>query len=368
MRKALVFSLALHVGLAAAFIVGIPDFGEELAVREPVPVQVVSEDQLAQAAPEVTREQPTDQPERPEAQPEPAEQEAPPPAPAPPEPENAQPAEPEPAPEPPAPEPEPQQQAEPNPEPAPEPEPEPAPEPDPEPEAAPQPPEKPQPEPDPEPEPEPEPAEARQQAERTAPAPARKPELQTAKREPEREAEPEPEETEQQEPHSEEPKRQKRDLTSILKDVEKDFAGSNQEQDNPNPDAQNETSREGEDAQETQQAVQSPEADRVAPQLTASQIDAIRQQLANCWSPPVGARDAQDLRIEIRVQLERDGSVRSAELISRERMGESFYRAAAESAMRAVRICSPLEGLPPEKYEQWQTLLLNFDPQEMLGG
>jgi hypothetical protein len=33
-----------------------------------------------------------------------------------------------------------------------------------------------------------------------------------------------------------------------------------------------------------------------------------------------------------------------------------------------VRICSPLEGLPPEKYAQWQTLLLNFDPQEMLGG
>ena len=47
---------------------------------------------------------------------------------------------------------------------------------------------------------------------------------------------------------------------------------------------------------------------------------------------------------------------------------ESFYRAAAESAMRAVRVCSPLEGLPTEKYQQWQTLLLNFDPQEMLGG
>ena len=150
--------------------------------------------------------------------------------------------------------------------------------------------------------------------------------------------------------------------------MEKDFAGSKQEQQNPDPEAQNQTSRDGEAAQQTQQAVQSPKADRAAQQLTASQIDAIRQQLASCWNPPVGARDAKDLRIEIRVQLARDGSVRQAELISRGRMGESFYRAAAESAMRAVRICSPLEGLPAEKYEQWQTLLLNFDPQEMLGG
>ena len=47
MRKALLLSFLLHVGLAAAFIVGIPDFGDELEVRDPVPVQVVSEEQLA---------------------------------------------------------------------------------------------------------------------------------------------------------------------------------------------------------------------------------------------------------------------------------------------------------------------------------
>jgi hypothetical protein len=34
--------------------------------------------------------------------------------------------------------------------------------------------------------------------------------------------------------------------------------------------------------------------------------------------------------------------------------------------MRAVRICSPLEGLPAEKYQAWKALDLTFDPQEML--
>jgi hypothetical protein len=106
----------------------------------------------------------------------------------------------------------------------------------------------------------------------------------------------------------------------------------------------------------------------VAQQITATQIDAIRQQLAQCWNPPVGARDAGDLRIEVGVRLDRDGSVVSAQILSTERMNDDFYRAAAESALRAVRICSPLEGLPENKYDQWKVLRLNFDPQEMLGG
>jgi hypothetical protein len=45
---------------------------------------------------------------------------------------------------------------------------------------------------------------------------------------------------------------------------------------------------------------------------------------------------------------------------------DPFFRSAAESALRAVLNprCNPLR-LPPEKYEQWQTMTLNFDPREM---
>ena len=100
--------------------------------------------------------------------------------------------------------------------------------------------------------------------------------------------------------------------------------------------------------------------------LSDRQIEAVRQQLASCWSPPVGARD-EAMEIEIRIRLEPDGGVRSAELMSRERMGDAFYRAAAESALRAVRICSPLQGLPEEHYSSWKVLSLTLDPQRMLG-
>jgi hypothetical protein len=48
-------------------------------------------------------------------------------------------------------------------------------------------------------------------------------------------------------------------------------------------------------------------------------------------------------------------------------MSDPFYRAAAESALRAVLNpqCSPLK-LPPDKYEQWKILELTFNPKDLL--
>ncbi len=45
---------------------------------------------------------------------------------------------------------------------------------------------------------------------------------------------------------------------------------------------------------------------------------------------------------------------------------DSFFRAAADSALRAVHECSPLKNLPPEKYDTWHYMELNFDPKDML--
>ncbi len=103
--------------------------------------------------------------------------------------------------------------------------------------------------------------------------------------------------------------------------------------------------------------------------LTISEIDLVRQQLARCWNLPAGAKDADDLIIEIRTVMNPDGTVREARIQNQSRMqGDPFFRAAAESALRAVLNprCSPLK-LPPEKYDQWQTMTLTFNPKEMFG-
>jgi len=101
--------------------------------------------------------------------------------------------------------------------------------------------------------------------------------------------------------------------------------------------------------------------------LAISEIDLVRQQIRKCWSLPAGAKDAADLVISIEVDMNADGSVRRAQIKDRARMGkDAFFRAAAESARRAVLNprCNPFK-LPPEKYQQWQTMTLNFNPREM---
>lgn len=103
--------------------------------------------------------------------------------------------------------------------------------------------------------------------------------------------------------------------------------------------------------------------------MTVSEIDLVRRQIERCWNIPAGARDAGDLVVRVRVEMNSDGTPRMAAIVNDEKMrGDSFYRAAAESALRAVLNprCHPFK-LPPEKFQRWKTMTLVFNPKDMLG-
>lgn len=104
--------------------------------------------------------------------------------------------------------------------------------------------------------------------------------------------------------------------------------------------------------------------------MSISEKDAIRSQFAKCWNVPAGALDAANLAVTLRIQVAEDGSVLKVELTSsgrsRYNSGDSFFRAAADSAMRAVHECSPLQNLPADKYDTWRDMELTFDPKDML--
>jgi hypothetical protein len=106
--------------------------------------------------------------------------------------------------------------------------------------------------------------------------------------------------------------------------------------------------------------------------LTISDFDSIRRQFEACWSPPAGAKDAKNLAVVIKVKMNPDGTVQTAEFAETLRFSsDPFYRAAAESAMRAVlnRRCHPIKA-PPDKYagsNGWNSLMINFDPKELIG-
>jgi len=48
-------------------------------------------------------------------------------------------------------------------------------------------------------------------------------------------------------------------------------------------------------------------------QLTASEMDLLREQLYHCWNVPPAAREAKDLVVEVRVSVNADGTVRQGE-------------------------------------------------------
>lgn len=103
--------------------------------------------------------------------------------------------------------------------------------------------------------------------------------------------------------------------------------------------------------------------------LSISEKDTIRSQFMVCWTMPAGAKDAHTLAVRVKVELGQDGSVIKA-AIAPDQMGrygsDIVFRAAADSAVRAVHKCSPLKNLPPEKYGSWREMEINFDPREML--
>jgi len=104
--------------------------------------------------------------------------------------------------------------------------------------------------------------------------------------------------------------------------------------------------------------------------LTLSEIDAIRTQIRDCWNLQAGAAEAEKYLVTLSVDLRRDGSViGQPKLIEPSLLtvsSDKFYRDAYERAKRAILQCQPYE-LPPERYDSWRTVVLEFDPRFLLG-
>ena len=314
MRDGLSVSVLFHATVATVAYVGIPYLKPEPAIIEtPIYVDVVNITEVSNPPP----------PE-PVTKPEPEKAEEPPPPPEPPKVEAP----------PPPPEPEPVVEA------PPEPEPEPEPEPAPKEEVAALPPE-PEPELVPEPEPKIEPV-----AEpKVEPKPEPKPKLSGVR--PPRK--PKPPDT----------------FASVLKTLEdlKKKAPAKK----PPPEAPKEQKPSFEKSIADALRSRPTKRHNRAQPLSMSEIDAVRHQIQRCWNVPAGAKDAENMVIEVAVIMNRDGTVREARVVDANRMrGDAFFRTAAEAARRAVLNpkCNKLK-LPAGKFDQWQQMTLNFNPKEM---
>ncbi|MBK5949576.1 hypothetical protein CH339_03515 [Rhodobium orientis] len=100
--------------------------------------------------------------------------------------------------------------------------------------------------------------------------------------------------------------------------------------------------------------------------MTQSELDSLRGQIGRCWSPPIGAAEAEGLLVKVKMQLNRDGTVAAPPKVINTGSSQ-FFPAAASAATRAVLRCQPYQ-LPADKYDAWEEVIVNFDPREMLGG
>lgn len=396
MRRPLAYSVVLHLLVIGIVAFGLPALAPRpLIVEEPMVVDLVPLDERVNPPP-ATRPAPVPEAARPAA-PKPARDERPEPLPKPAEPKVA--ARPEPAPAPPKPAP---PKAEPKTEPRPEP-PRSAPKPEPKaekPEPKPQPakPEPPKPEPAraeprpaaPKPEaPKPEPkAVARAEPEEPKPqAKPRPPEPRAeakADQKPEPKSQPKPEKAEPKvapaerkpEPARPSPATAQRkpepgdDFASVLKTVDELKQSGRTEVKPSSPPSRKAEAGDPEFGAQVAQALRSagPAGKPTLP-VTASEIDAVRRQIERCWNLPAGVKDAGDLVVSIRVEMNADGTPRSAVVDGSSRgQGNPLFQATADSARRAVLNprCHPFK-LPADKFDRWRTMTLIFNPREMAG-
>ena len=156
------------------------------------------------------------------------------------------------------------------------------------------------------------------------------------------------------------------DLGSVLKDLEKDKPTPKPKKTVPDA-KKDDNAFQRQIAEALKAQTNRPRVFDAAQKLTISETDLVKSQIRECWNVPAGAKDAENLIINIKVQMNPDGTVRGVEMLDQVRMSsDGFFRAAAESARRATlnKRCQPFK-LPPEKYIHWKEFTLRFNPKEM---
>ena len=105
-------------------------------------------------------------------------------------------------------------------------------------------------------------------------------------------------------------------------------------------------------------------SDGKASQTSQNELGALQARLQQLWNPPAGARDPQELTVEVEVQLKPDGTLAAPPVVMTHGSSPLFL-AAKDSAIRALYQGQPYTMLRPEHYEDWKEVSIVFDPRYM---
>jgi hypothetical protein len=108
--------------------------------------------------------------------------------------------------------------------------------------------------------------------------------------------------------------------------------------------------------------------ENAGPPMTDGEKDALRVAVQACWNVGTLSSDAMLATVTVGMTMTQAGVPQNVRLIASDGQSEEATRVAFDFARRAILRCSNELGgykLPPEKYEQWRTIEMTFDPEKM---
>jgi outer membrane biosynthesis protein TonB len=91
--------------------------------------------------------------------------------------------------------------------------------------------------------------------------------------------------------------------------------------------------------------------------IAATLLDALTSKVRECMTVPPAARDA-DISVLVHFSLTPDGNVVS---VQADPTSDPVAQATASAAVSAIKGCEPYQ-LPPDKYDIWKDVTLDFNP------
>ncbi|MDQ0419013.1 outer membrane biosynthesis protein TonB [Peteryoungia aggregata LMG 23059] len=100
--------------------------------------------------------------------------------------------------------------------------------------------------------------------------------------------------------------------------------------------------------------------------LSQSELDALRGIIQDNWLITPGMADAADVRIRVTFRLDQNGALVGEPEATATGGSPQAQQVLMSGAVRAVRKSAPFTNLPPDKYDAWSEVVVNFDPSELM--
>ncbi len=98
--------------------------------------------------------------------------------------------------------------------------------------------------------------------------------------------------------------------------------------------------------------------------LSITEKNLIKNQIQRKWRKPVGSKNIEQVRIYLRMFIEKDGTIKDYWVHKKKCPPDSgnTCKIAEKSIMRAVKKASPLKNLPSSRYDSWKETEIVLSP------